>query len=304
MKLSIIIPCKNEENNIKDLNELLKESLNNILYEAIYIDDGSTDKTLEVLKSISKKDKSVKVLSFSRNFKKESAMLAGLENACGEYTCIIDGDLQQNPNYLLEMIAFLDKQSEYDEVAMVMKKRSQDSGIMSFCKKMFYKIIDSLSDIHFEEGASDFRMFRSNVKNAILNLKEKNRFSKGIFSWVGFKIKYLEYEVEPRKSGKSSFDFKTSLSYAFDGIISFSTKLLKFANVIGFITLLIAFIYLIVTIILNTFNIIIFLILLMSGINFILVGIMSMYISNIQIEVKNRPSYIIKERIGFGDKNE
>ena len=188
----------------------------------------------------------VKVLSFSRNFKKESAMFAGLQYASGDYTCIIDGDLQQNPQYLLDMMKFLDENKEYDEVAMVMKERKAESGFMAFCKKTFYKLIEKLSDIHFENAASDFRMFRKNVKDAIVSVSEYNRFSKGIFAWIGFNVKYLPYDVEPRNSGKSSFGFKASLNYAIDGILAFSTKPLKFSIGLGFLSLFAFFVYLIV----------------------------------------------------------
>lgn len=301
MKLSVIIPCKNEEGNVEKLYKEFKNTLENIKYELIFIDDGSTDNTLNVLKEIYEKDKKhIKILSFSRNFKKESAMLAGLDHSTGEYTCIIDGDLQQNPSYLLNMIEFLDNNNDYDEVAMVVKNRNTENKVMSFFKKCFYKLIDKLSDIHFEENASDFRMFRENVKDAIISLNEVNRFSKGIFSFVGFNVKYLTYEVEKRNSGESSFGFINSVKYALSGIIDFSTKPLKLSLVFGIIAIIISFIYLLLNITnIETENIIIMLLLLFSGIQFIFIGIIGAYISNIQSEVKNRPTYIIREKIGF-----
>lgn len=301
MKLSIIIPCKNEEGNVNILHDKLKKVLTNINYELIFIDDGSTDNTLIKLKEISEKDKKhVKILSFSRNFKKDAAILAGLQNSKGEYTCIIDADLQQNPKYLIEMIEFLDNNRDYDEVAMVMKSRTTENKFISICKKLFYKTINKLSDVHFEESASDFRMFRENVKEAIISLKEKNRFTKGIFSWVGFNVKYMYYDVEKRNSGKTSFGFINSLKYALNGIIDFSSKPLKLSIVLGILISLISIIYLISA--LSTFNkddLIIILLLLLSGIQFILIGIIGIYISNIQSEVKSRPVYIVKEKIGF-----
>ena len=169
MKLSIIIPCKNEEGNIIELHSKICDTLKKIKYEIIFIDDGSTDKTLDKLNEIYKKDKEhVRIISFSRNFKKESAMYAGCEHATGEYTCIMDGDMQQNPRYLLEMIDFLDNNEDYDEIAMMVKERTNESKIMRFCKKIFYKFIDSISDVHFESNASDFRMFRENVRKSIV----------------------------------------------------------------------------------------------------------------------------------------
>ena len=311
MKLSIIVPCKNEEGNVLGIYNKISSVLKKIKYEIIYIDDGSTDKTMEKLHEIYNNDMiHVKVISFSRNFKKEAAMLAGLEHASGDYTCIIDGDLQQNPDYLVQMMEFLDKNKDYDEVAMVMKARKQDSKFMAFCKNIFYKLIDNISEVHFENSASDFRMFRTNVKDAILKLAEKNRFSKGIFAWVGFKVKYLPYEVEPRKSGKSSFNFKASLSYAIDGILAFSTKPLRISLTLGFLLMLISFIYLIVIVIqLCAFDLvftighaIILLILFISGLQFFMMGIMGEYIARTYTEVKDRPIYLVKEKLGFSEK--
>ncbi|MBR4693825.1 MAG: glycosyltransferase [Bacilli bacterium] len=308
MKLSIIVPCKNEEDNVEELYSKINEVLNKIKYEIIFIDDGSSDKTFERLSDLFEKDiKHVKVLSFSRNFKKDAAIHAGLVHASGEYTCILDGDLQQNPKYLLDMIDFLNNNKEYDEVAMVMKNRTVDSFLMKVCKGIFYKLIDSLSDVHFENAASDFRMFRKNVREAVISLSEKSRFSKGIFAWVGFRVKYLPYDVEPRRKGKTSFNFSSSLKYAIDGILSFSFKPLKISINCGILTLLSFLIYLIVLLVrIIGFNFeftighaIILLMLFLFGIQFLLLGIIGEYIGKINGEVKNRPVYIIREKLGF-----
>lgn len=305
MKLSIIIPCKNEEGNVLELYNKIKDTLGKVKYEMIYIDDGSTDKTLDILNSIYYKDKEhVRIISFSRNFKKEAAMFAGLTHAVGEYTCIVDGDLQQNPNYLLEMIDFLDNNKDYDEVAMRNKSRNNESFIMKFFKKMFYKCIDKMSDVHFENATSDFRMFRENVKMAMLTLKEKNRFTKGIFSWVGFNIKYMDFEMEPRKSGKTSFGFVSSLKYAISGITDFSDKPLKVPFIFGFLLFIIAIIYLIVGIVINSLNLVITLILILFSVTFVFMGIMGTYISKIHSEVKDRPIYISKLEKGFKKDDE
>lgn len=310
MKLSIIIPCKNEEGNIEDLFKKLNETLKNIKYEAIFIDDGSTDKTLDNLRKLYNKDmQHVKVISFSRNFRKEAAMLAGLEHASGEYTCFIDADLQQNPRYLIQMYEFLENNKEYDEVSMVMKNVNH-KGIMNLGKNMFYKLMNSLCDIKLESAASDFRMFRTNVKEAMISLSEKNRFTKGIFSWVGFNVKYLPYEVEPRTSGNSSFGFFASVKYAFEGILAFSSKPLKLSTNLGVLSILASFIYLIVVLVqvlalgyeMNAIYALIILLLFMFGLQFVLLGVVGSYISNINTEVKNRPVYIVKEKIGFNDK--
>lgn len=310
MKLSIIIPCKNEEGNIVKLHDKITKILKRIKFETIYIDDGSTDKTLDKLKDLYKKDsKRVKVLSFSRNFKKEAAMLAGLEHATGEYTCIIDADLQQNPKYLVEMYEYLEKHEEYDVVAMCMNNRIDESKILKICKNAFYKVMNILSDVELEDAASDFRMFRSNVREAILKVTERNRFTKGIFAWIGFNTKYLPYDVEPRKSGKTSFGFKNYLRYAIDGILAFSYKPLKIAINLGVTTLFGAFIYFIVLLIqIFAFDIkmkatyaIILLLLVLFGIQFILIGLVGRYIALINDEVKGRPNYIIKTKLGFKD---
>lgn len=305
MKLSIIIPCKNEEGNVLELYNKIKDTLGKVKYEMIYIDDGSTDKTLDILNSIYYKDKEhVRIISFSRNFKKEAAMFAGLTHAVGEYTCIVDGDLQQNPNYLLEMIDFLDNNKDYDEVAMRNKNRNNESFIMKFFKKMFYKCIDKMSDVHFENATSDFRMFRENVKMAMLTLKEKNRFTKGIFSWVGFNIKYMDFEMEPRKSGKTSFGFVSSIKYAISGITDFSDKPLKVPFMFGLLLFIIAIIYLIVGIVINSLNLVITLILILFSVTFVFMGIMGTYISKIHSEVKDRPIYISKLEKGFKKDDE
>ena len=305
MKLSIIIPCKNEEGNVLELYNKIKDTLGKVKYEMIYIDDGSTDKTLDILNSIYYKDKEhVRIISFSRNFKKEAAMFAGLTHAVGEYTCIVDGDLQQNPNYLLEMIDFLDNNKDYDEVAMRNKSRNNESFIMKFFKKMFYKCIDKMSDVHFENATSDFRMFRENVKMAMLTLKEKNRFTKGIFSWVGFNIKYMDFEMEPRNSGKTSFGFVSSIKYAISGITDFSDKPLKVPLIFGLLLFIIAIIYLIVGIVINSLNLVITLILILFSVTFVFMGIMGTYISKIHSEVKDRPIYISKLEKGFKKDDE
>lgn len=305
MKLSIIIPCKNEEGNVLELYNKIKDTLGKVKYEMIYIDDGSTDKTLDILNSIYYKDKEhVRIISFSRNFKKEAAMFAGLTHAVGEYTCIVDGDLQQNPNYLLEMIDFLDNNKDYDEVAMRNKSRNNESFIMKFFKKMFYKCIDKMSDVHFENATSDFRMFRENVKMAMLTLKEKNRFTKGIFSWVGFNIKYMDFEMEPRKSGKTSFGFVSSIKYAISGITDFSDKPLKVPFIFSLLLFIIAIIYLIVGIVINSLNLVITLMLILFSVTFVFMGIMGTYISKIHSEVKDRPIYISKLEKGFKKDDE
>ena len=240
---------------------------------------------------------------------KEAAMLAGLEHASGEYTCFIDADLQQNPKYLLEMYDFLENHKEYDEVAMVMENKNH-RGIMSLGKDAFYKLMNKMCEVKLENAASDFRMFRSNVREAMIRLSEKNRFTKGIFSWVGFNVKYLPYEVEPRTSGSSNFGFINSVKYAFVGILSFSNKPLKWATNLGIVSILASFIYFVVLLVqILAFDVtmkavyaLIVLLLFMFGVQFILMGILGAYIANINTEVRSRPVYIVKEKLGFNDK--
>lgn len=307
MKLSIVIPCYNEEGNVEKLHERIAEELKDIKLEMIFVDDGSKDKTYESLKKVYENDPTrVKVITFSRNFGKEAAMYAGISNSSGEYTCIIDADLQQNPKYLLEMMDYLDKNEECDQVAMVMKKRTVDSGLMRFCKKCFYKLIDSLSDVHFEKDASDFRMFRKTVRDSIVSLGEKNRFSKGIFSWIGYKTKYMTYEVEKRASGVTKFNFKNSVKYAIEGIVGYTVKPLTMSIVAGIISFLAAFIYLLVYLIADLDSAvapIIIVILFISAIQFIFIGIIGEYIAKSYIEIKQRPIYIARKKLGFEDEN-
>lgn len=313
MKLSVIIPSYNEQGNVKGLYDKLTLVLKEInSYELIYIDDGSKDNTFKELLEVYNSDKThVKIISFSRNFKKEAAIYAGLCHSSGEYTCIIDGDMQQNPKYLLTMMEFLDNNQDYEQVAMVMKKRKNEGFIMKSCKNAFYKIIDGISDIHFQNGASDFRMFRKCVTDTIVNLSEKNRFSKGIFSWVGFNTKYMEYEVEPRLNGESKFNFKSSLKYAIDGIIGYSIKPLKLATALGSISSIGAFIYAIIIIIqkiiydipISGYASLISVILFLGGIQLITIGILGEYLAKTYLECKNRPIYVIRKKLGFDDDN-
>lgn len=308
-KLSIIVPCYNEEENIFEFYESIKANLKKISYEIIFINDGSTDDTLEEIKKIYNKDKrKIKIISFSRNFNKDAAIYAGLQHSNAEYTCIIDADLQQNPKYLKEMINFLDKNNDYDQIAMINNKRKENI-ISVFFKKLFYKIINILSDIKFVNNASDFRMVRKNVVESILSLSERNRFSKGIFSWVGFHTCYLNYEVEQRTKGKSKFTFRTNIKYALEGIFSFSIKPLRIATYTGLISSLIAFALFIEVIVeklvFNTpvegYPTIMCAVLFLGGIQLIAIGILGEYLAKTYIETKQRPIYIIKEKYGFKD---
>lgn len=309
MQLSLVIPVYNEEKILEEFYETTKKELKKIKYELIFINDGSKDKSLGVLKSLAKKDKKVKIISFSRNFGKEAAIYAGLKNSTGEYTAIIDSDLQQHPKYLIEMYNELEESEEYDSICMCQAKR-KENFMVSFIKKIGYKLMDAATDVKFVNGASDFRMFRRNVLNAILEMSERNRFSKGIFSWVGFNTKYMTYEVMERKAGKTSWSLKSLISYGVDGFVGFTTKPLRISTYIGFITSLIAFIYFII-ILLQTlitgkdipgYASMMCVILFLGGIQLLCMGIIGEYLARTYIESKERPIYIEKERINFSDK--
>ncbi|NLL01524.1 MAG: glycosyltransferase family 2 protein [Mollicutes bacterium] len=310
MKLNVIIPCHNEEGNIKILHQKLTETLNDIDYVLIFINDGSKDKTYDKLKEIYEEDKNhVKVINFSRNFGKDAAMYAGLSYAKAKYTAIIDGDCQQNPKYLLEMMKYLEENDDVDQVAMVNKTRNKEKFINKILKGCFYSFINLISDTKFVKGASDFRMFKEHVTKAIVSLNENNRFSKGIFSWVGFNTHYLEYKVENRNSGKSNFNVTNQFKYAFNGIINFSVKPLRIATYIGLISSIGSFIYLIITLIQTLimgidvpgYPSLICAILFLGGMQLIAIGILGEYVSKTYLETKKRPVYITKNKLGFND---
>ena len=311
MKLSIIIPAYNEENNVTLIYNAIMEIFKNFSFEIIFVNDGSIDKTKDVIASLYKKDPTyVKVINFSRNFGKDAAIYAGLQHSSGEYTTIIDADMEQDPKYILEMLSFLEKNKNYDQVAMAIRKRKNKNPFKRNSAKMFYRIINKLSDTKFHENVSDFRMFRSNMKDAILSLQETNRFSKGIFNWVGFNTKILVYDVNNRASGKSKYNFKNSMRYAKEGIINYSVKPLRIATYIGLLTSLSGFIYLIYiiikTIILGVdtpgFATIVCLILFIGGVQLLCIGILGEYLAKTFIESKKRPIYVSESKLGFDDK--
>lgn len=306
-KISMVIPCFNEEGNVKlfyeDALNTYKDSKDYEI-ELIFIDDGSKDNTLNNLKEIAKKKElKVKIISFSRNFGKEAVIYAGLKKATGDYTVIIDADMQQPPHLTLKMAEILDE-GEYDAVCYYQDKRIE-SGLMSFVKRKFYKTMNKMAKLDMKDGASDFRMFKINVKEAILSLKEVRRFTKGIFSFVGFKTKYLPYTPEKRATGVSKWNPKGLLEYGINGIVAFSTTPLKVATSVGLFMSVISFIYLVVVLVqklifsidIPGYPTIVGLILLIGGIELLCLGIIGEYLSNMYLEIKNRPIYIVKEEI-------
>jgi glycosyltransferase involved in cell wall biosynthesis len=303
-KISFICPCYNEEGNIKDFYDLVKTQLTptKYNYEMIFINDGSKDSTLEKLEEIYETDKKhVTVINFIRNFGKEAAIFAGLKEARGDYVCTIDTDLQQDPIYAVEMADILEKNDKIDMVA-AKPSGDKDGAVLSFFKKGFYTIINYLADIPFRQGVSDFRLFRKNVKDVILSMKEHNRFSKGIFSWVCPDIECIEYHVEPRHTGSSKWSFIKLLKYAIEGICSFSNAPLLLPIITGCLELIICLLLLIAQVIAVligldiNFNLrwLIMLILFLTGFQSINIGIIAQYIAKIHTETINRPVYVVK----------
>lgn len=303
-KLDIVVPCYNEEESImffyKEVQNVKKDL--NVNVNIIFVNDGSKDKTLEIIKGLSKKDKNVKYISFSRNFGKEAAMLAGLEHSNGDYVTIMDVDLQDPPSLLKEMLDLIENEG-YDIVGSRRVTRKGEPVIRSFFARCFYKIINKLSKVEMVDGARDFRLMTRQVVDSVLSLKEFNRYSKGLFSYVGYKTKWLEYENVERVAGETKWSFWKLFIYAIDGIVAFSTVPLVLSTVIGFILCLIAFIMIVVVIVktlvfgdpTSGWPSLVCIILLLSGFMFLSLGIIGEYLSKIYIEVKKRPIYIIKE---------
>lgn len=306
MNLSLIIPCYNEEGNVKKFYEETEKafSQSGVKLEYIFVNDGSTDKTGEMLGELFKTEYSsnITVVTFSRNFGKEAAIYAGLQHADGDFMCVIDADLQQQPSVALEMYKTITANPEIDCVCAYQNTRSEGRG-MSAVKSAFYRIINKMAEIEFKDGASDFRLFNKKVRDAVLSLGEYHRFSKGIFSWVGFNVHYMEYKAEERNSGKTKWSFGKLLKYAFSGIIAFSTAPLKLSIYIGSAATAFSVIYLIITVIrkltshinVDGFTQLVILISFFSGVLLFTVGIIGEYIAKIYQQVKNRPIYIAKD---------
>lgn len=298
MDLSIVVPCYNEEGNVELFSEEVEKVFKGkkIKYEIIFVNDGSKDNTIEKLYNlVDASNQKIKVVNFSRNFGKESAMYAGLKESKGKFVTIIDADLQQKPLIILDMLDILNNNPDVDSVAAYQEQR-KEGKVLAFFKNSFYKLINSISDVPFVQGASDFRAFRRSVVNSILEISEYHRFSKGIFSFVGYNTYYMPYVVESRNSGETSWSFKKLFNYAIEGIVAFTTSPLRIPVFIGMLLELIFLILLIIFLILgiNSFDIIILILLLLFGLLFISIGVIGEYLSKTYIQVKNRPIYIIK----------
>ena len=307
-EISFVVPCYNEGSNISLFYEKVRETFGEGLpgLELIFVDDGSGDDTGENLIKLHREHpEHVKVIRFSRNFGKEAAMLAGLEKAAGKYTVIIDSDLQQNPAYVLKMREILEKDASFDVVCCVQDARKE--GFLSrLLKGGFYRVMNALMDVDVRNAASDFRLMRRCVVDAVLGMKEKNRFSKGIFAWIGFKTFYMPYDVEERASGASKWGLKKLSRYAVQGIVSFSDRPLLFSLKGGLCLLalsLIGFIALLITALLNkiAFSSPLFLVdaaAFFTSLILISNGLLGRYLASVFSEVKDRPLYIVKEYLG------
>lgn len=313
MKLTVIVPCYNEEEALPFFYQEIKKVAAAMPYaefELLFVDDGSSDRTLDVIKNMAQEDARVKYISFSRNFGKEAAMYAGLENASGDMAVIMDADLQDPPSLLPEMYRAI-IQEGYDSVATRRVTRQGEPPIRSFFAHIFYKIINKISKTEIVDGARDYRMMNRKFMNALLDIKEYSRFSKGLYGWVGFRTKWLEYENEERVAGKTKWSFWKLLLYSIEGIVAFSTEPLAIASILGVLMLGvggIAIIFIIVRQLLfggSAFGwpSMVCIILFMGGLQLFCTGILGVYLSKAYQEVKNRPIYVVQEEnIGEGEK--
>lgn len=310
MKLvSIVVPCYNEQEvlpmfyeEITKVTGQMSKDYPELTFEYLFIDDGSKDKTLEIFRSLADKDKRVRYISFSRNFGKESGMYAGLKNAKGDYIVVMDADLQHPPSFLPQMYSYV-RNGEFDCATTRRVSRKGESKVRSWFARKFYKIMNKISQTEIVDGAQDFRFMSRQMVDAILDMSEYNRFSKGIFSWVGFKTRYIEYENVERPVGTSSWSFWGLFKYSLEGIMAFSTAPLAVSSLLGIISCIIAFILMIITVIKTIafgedvagYPTTICVIFLLSGLQLFCTGILGQYLAKTYLETKKRPIYIARE---------
>lgn len=304
-KISIIVPCYNEEESLPLFyEEINKVSLRmkNVIFEFLFINDGSVDSTLDILKKLAKGDKRVKYISFSRNFGKEAGMYAGLCNAVGDYVAIMDADMQDPPGMIEEMYSSIINEG-YDCVALYSSSHDDYSFFRRFFTKCWYKTVDLMFSTKYVPGARDFRLMKRRMVDAVISVGEYNRYTKGIFSFVGFNTKWIDYKAPDRIRGKSKFNLKKLFKYALEGILAFSTAPLVLAAFLGIVFCLIAFLAILIIIIktlvfgdpVNGWPSLACIIIFMGGIQLFFLGVIGMYLSKAYLEVKKRPIYIIKE---------
>lgn len=299
--LSIVVPCYNEEETVELFFDEIKKILVDFDYEIIFIDDGSEDNTLEKIINLAESNSNIKYISFSRNFGKESAIYAGMVNATGNLVSIIDADLQHPPSLLIEMIEAIHE--GYDVAAARRVSKKGEPFVNSIGSNLFYKLFNTISSMKLVPGATDFRVMTRQVSDAVLQLSEYNRFSKGIFQWVGFKTKWIDYENVERVAGETTWSIWQLFMYSIKAIIAFSTIPLSISTVMGFIISMFAFIYLVFIILkyllysdpVQGFATIMCAILFLGGIQLISIGILGNYLKNTYNETKNRPIFIVKQ---------
>lgn len=300
VKLSLVVPCYNEEDNVENFFRHVKDGLRSYTdsYEIVFVNDGSRDETEKKLKKIFKdnNDTKITVVSFSRNFGKEAAMYAGLSNAKGDYVTIIDADLQQDVKYVVEMAEILDKDEDVFMVAAFQEKR-KEGKLMTLCKENFYKLLNKITDVPFVENASDFRMMRRCVVESILSLTEYHRFSKGIFSWVGYNTVSIPYEVKEREAGETKWNFRKLLKYAFEGIMAYTDMPLKLPFYLATLSFVLGFIMLF------AYSVVSGLVLFIGAAILFSLGVLGSYVGKIHTQVKDRPIYIAKEILSY-DKHD
>ena len=300
--LSIVVPCFNEDESVGIFLEEIQKTLKDYNFEVIYVNDGSSDNTLKYIKELASKNSNVKYISFSRNFGKESAIFAGLKYASGDYVCLMDADLQHPPKLIPEMLeAVLDE--GYDVAAARRVSRKGEPKIKSFFSHRFYKVFNRISDIDMVEGATDYRIMTRQVVDSVLNLPEYNRFSKGLFQWVGFDTKWIEYENIERIAGESTWSFWGLIKYSIEGLVAFTTLPLSVSTFLGMVFSVIAFIYMLFIIIryliyseaVPGYPTLICSLLLLGGIQLLSIGVLGKYLEKTYFEAKNRPIFIVKE---------
>lgn len=305
MTISVIIPCFNEEESIPlfyEAMEAIKPELKDE-FEYIFINDGSTDKTLSALRTIAAHDSHVTYLSFSRNFGKEAALYAGLKASTGELVTVMDVDLQDPPQMLIEMKAMLEADPDLDCVGTRRTTRKGEPLIRSFFARTFYRMINRISQVEMVDGARDYRLMRRQMVDSILEISEYNRFSKGLFSWVGYRTEYLPYENVERVAGETSWSFWKLFNYSLEGIINFSEAPLNIASILGVLVCLAAFIMIIIIAVktwlfgdpTSGWPSMVSIVLMLGGIQLFTIGILGRYIGKVFLETKRRPIYIIKE---------
>ena len=300
--LSIVVPCYNEEESVGNFLSEIQNVLEDRNFEIIYINDGSSDDTLEKIKSQAETNKNIKYISFSRNFGKESAIYAGLKNAKGDLIAVMDADLQHPPSMLPEMISAIEDEN-YDVAGARRISRKGEPKIKSFFSRKYYGLFNRISKIEIVEGGTDYRVMTRQVVDAVLQLEEYNRFTKGLFQWVGFDTKWIEFENVERASGETTWSFLGLVAYSLEGIIAFSTLPLTLSVLIGTVVSIIAFIYLIFIIAkyllysdpVQGFATIMCAILLLGGIQLLSIGTLGKYLEKTYFETKKRPIFIVKE---------